>query len=166
MEENWRWVRTVVRARLADDHVADDVMQEVALAVLGQNGRPVDPDRVQPWLYRVALRTTINHFRRVGRQRRLVDNLALHACTNTPEVANPRDWALRRESNEKVAAAVEQLPPRLRTVLMLKYTEQWTYGQLAEHLGVSIKTIEYRLLKGREALRGLLSESGLDTTDS
>jgi RNA polymerase sigma-70 factor (ECF subfamily) len=37
--------------------------------------------------------------------------------------------------------------------LLLKYTEGWSYEQLAQHLGVSIKTIEYRLLRARNALR-------------
>ncbi len=40
---------------------------------------------------------------------------------------------------------------------MLKYTEGWSYRQLAENLGTKEKTVEYRLLKAREELRDRLS---------
>ncbi len=36
---------------------------------------------------------------------------------------------------------------------MLKYTEGWGYRELAEHLGTTVKTIEYRLLRARQELR-------------
>jgi RNA polymerase sigma-70 factor (ECF subfamily) len=40
---------------------------------------------------------------------------------------------------------------------MLKYTEGWGYRELADHLGVSIKTIEYRLLRARQSLRAAIN---------
>jgi RNA polymerase sigma-70 factor (ECF subfamily) len=40
-----------------------------------------------------------------------------------------------------------------REILMLKYTENWNYQQLAEHLGVTLHTVEYRLLRARKRLR-------------
>jgi RNA polymerase sigma-70 factor (ECF subfamily) len=42
--------------------------------------------------------------------------------------------------------------------LLLKYKEGWGYQELAEHLGITVKTVEYRLLKARRALRALLGE--------
>ena len=43
-----------------------------------------------------------------------------------------------------------------RQILMLKYTEGWSYRQLSEHLGVKEDTVEYRLMKARKNLRRLL----------
>jgi RNA polymerase sigma-70 factor (ECF subfamily) len=39
---------------------------------------------------------------------------------------------------------------------MLKYTENWTYQQMADHLGVPVRNIEYRLLHARQHLRRAL----------
>jgi RNA polymerase sigma-70 factor (ECF subfamily) len=54
---------------------------------------------------------------------------------------------------------MEQLDPQDRQILLLKYTEGWGYQELADHLGISIKTVEYRLLKARKSLRAKLSET-------
>jgi RNA polymerase sigma-70 factor (ECF subfamily) len=59
-----------------------------------------------------------------------------------------------------VTAALEKLKPPDREILLLKYTEKWSYEQLAEHLGVSVKTVEYRLLRARRAMRGHLRRMG------
>ena len=49
-----------------------------------------------------------------------------------------------------------------REILLLKYTEGWTYKQLAAHLGVKVKTVEHRLMKARRDLRRRLRERGLE----
>ena len=146
-------MRTVVGSRIHDANAADDVMQEIAVAVLQQNARPTDPQKVSAWLYRVAVRQTVNYRRRQGRRRRAMENYTVHrAPTGTPE-PNPRDWVLRQEQRQSVTTAMARLTSRDREILLLKYTEKWSYEQLARHLGVSVKTVEYRLLRARRALR-------------
>ena len=67
---------------------------------------------------------------------------------------------LAAEQQDTVRSAVQQLPELDRQVLMLKYVEGWTYRQLAEMLGVSEDSIEYRLLKSRKRLKALLQSQG------
>jgi RNA polymerase sigma-70 factor (ECF subfamily) len=155
LEAHRRWLRTVVRCRVGHEDAIDDVMQEVALAVLTQNARPTDPNKVAPWLYRVAVRQAITYRRRQGRKRRLVEALGQRRRGEEP-VADPRDWVLAEESRQTVAAALAELPPQDRQILLLKYTEQWCYRQLADHLGVGLNVVEYRLLRAKNRLRVLL----------
>jgi RNA polymerase sigma-70 factor (ECF subfamily) len=153
-----RWIRTMVSSRIRDANAADDVMQEIAVAVLQQNARPTDPVKVPAWLYRIALRQTVNYRRRQGRQERVLAGYALQHAAHGMEAAGPRDWVLGQELRQSVRAALQRLRPQDREVLLLKYTEGWSYHQLAEHLGVTAKTVEYRLLRARRALRGHLRE--------
>lgn len=158
MQEHWGWMRTVVRARVGDADVAEDVMQEIAVAVLEQPSRPTDTRKVAPWLYRVALRLTVNYWRSNGRHRRLLNSFAAEKGTDTDATPSPRDWVLGMELRESVAAALRALAPIDREILLLKYTEGWSYKELAVHLGVTEKTIEHRLAKARRALRSQLRE--------
>jgi RNA polymerase sigma-70 factor (ECF subfamily) len=64
---------------------------------------------------------------------------------------------LQKEICTSIQEGLSKLDPQDRQLLLLKYTEGWSYEQLAQHLGVSIKTIEYRLLRARNALRTELS---------
>jgi len=156
-ERNRRWLTTVIRSRLADREAAEDVLQEVALAAIGQRSRPTDPDKVAPWLYRVALRKVINHHRSTGRQRRLLEG-AIRAGRGDETARDPEPgaWLLKTEVCSSVAEGLAKLEPQERQLLLLKYTEGWGYQELSDRLGISVKTVEYRLLKARRALRALI----------
>jgi RNA polymerase sigma-70 factor (ECF subfamily) len=166
LEEHGSWMRWVVKSRLADTHAVHDVLQEVALAVLTQNSRPTAPEKVAPWLYRITLRHTVNYRRRHGRQRRLIERFARHVDQHGPRTSNPRDWVLAEEAQQCVSEALDELPPSSREVLLLKYHEGWSYRQLAEHLGVKEKTVEYRLMKARRSLRLRLKDRGFEEKPS
>lgn len=159
LESHRSWLATVIRARLADRQAAEDVLQEVALAAIAQSSRPTDPAKVAPWLYRIALRKVINHHRATGRRRRLLDGaIASGRVKEHSSEPGPGDWLLKSENLANVAKVLQDLSPQDRQILLLKYTEGWGYQELAEHLGISIKTVEYRLLRARKALRRRLSD--------
>ena len=60
---------------------------------------------------------------------------------------------LLAERRTLVRDAVEGLPRRDREILLLKYTEDWSYRELAGHLGVSESAVEARLHRARQRLR-------------
>ncbi len=162
LETNRRWLSTVIHARLADRQAAEDVLQEVALAAIRQPSKPTDPTKVAPWLYRIALRKVINHHRSTGRRRRLVDGVIAAGCaTSQTDDTLPGEWLMREERIRSVSEAMERLDPQDRLILMLKYTEGWGYQELAEHLGITVKTVEYRLLKARKSLRAMMNSGEL-----
>lgn len=154
-EEHAPWLRTVVRHRLGEPQAVDDVMQEVALAVFRQTAPIRDPERVAPWLYRIAVRQTLMYRRSAGRRRNLQNNYAGEVRATGPdnEAAEPLRWLMNEERESGVRQAIDSLPELDREILMLKYTENWNYQQLAEHLGVTLHTVEYRLLRARKRLR-------------
>lgn len=159
MERHRRWLSSIVHSRLSDRQAAEDVMQEVALAAIAQPSRPNDPNKIGPWLYRIALRKVINHHRTTGRRKRLIERAVNAGCVQEEATeAEPGQWLVEQESQSAAQQALQKLPPTYREILVLKYTENWGYQDLAKHLGVSVKTIEYRLLKARRALRGLLQK--------
>jgi RNA polymerase sigma-70 factor (ECF subfamily) len=160
LDQHRHWLQTVVRARLEDAHAVEDVLQEVAMAVLRQPQNLADPTKVAPWLYRIALRKVINHRRTLGRQRRLIANYTNRGVQEaTGENESPGAWLFRKEQAQGVAQALQQLNASDRELLLLKYTEGWGYRDLAERLGISIKTVEYRLLRARDALRQQLEST-------
>jgi RNA polymerase sigma-70 factor (ECF subfamily) len=154
LAEHRGWLGTVIRSRLRDAAAADDVLQEVSLAVLKQPIRPEHLDKVPPWLYRIAVRKVINYQRHLGRRRKLMDGFVDERGAEAGyEPLAPGEWLLKKEQANQLSRAMEFLDAGDRQILMLKYTEGWGYRELAEHLGTTIKTIEYRLLRARQSLR-------------
>lgn len=154
LEQHSPWLRKVLRGRIGDRHEVDDLLQDIALAVFGQSAKPDDPDRIAAWLYRLAVRQTINFHRRRGRKSYARPQPEVDVLC---EQDNPLDWLLASEQRSTIRKAITQLSMRDREILMLKYTENWSCQHLATHLGVKLKTVEYRLMRARRQLRHLLS---------
>ena len=73
-----------------------------------------------------------------------------------------RDRLLAKEQDQLVRQAIQSLPSRDAELMLLKYTEDWTYRQLAEHLGISESAVEARLHRARGKMRRILSRLELD----
>ncbi len=160
LEEHAPWLRTVIRSRLNEPQAVDDVMQEVALGVLKSNHRPTDPTKIAPWLYRVSIKQCLMYRRSAGRRRKLVNAVAeQRPPMPSMEGGDPLKWLLGKERQQSIRFAFESLPELDRQILILKHAENWSYQQLADRLGVSLHTVEYRLLQARKRLRAELSRT-------
>lgn len=155
LQQHERWLRTVVYSRVGEAQAVDDVMQEVALAIAGRPDRPVVPERMAPWLYRVAVRQALLYRRKAGRRRRLLDRYGQRTGAGVAQVRadDPLDWLLAQERCSLLRSALQQLPMRDAQILRLKYSEDWTYQQIASHLGLSVRAVEARLHRARKRLR-------------
>ena len=155
LAEHDRWLRTVVHARLREAEAVDEVMQEVSLAAVRQTAPLADAAKAAPWLYRLAVVQALLYCRKRGRQRKLTKQFAewfrpTEHDTRSPE---PLAWLLSDERRRLVRDALGRLPGRDAEILLLKYTENWNYHQLAKHLGISHSAIEARLHRARNRLR-------------
>lgn len=134
-------------------------MQEVALAAVAQRAPLAESGKVGPWLRQIAIRQCLLYRRRRGRQFKLLDRFVRRGEGATEEGAspNPLDWLIDIERDQKVRNALLGLPSRDVEILLLKYTEDWSYRQLAEHLGIAESALESRLHRARRRLRESLA---------
>lgn len=161
--EHDRWLRAVVYARVREPQAVDEVMQEVALAAVRQAAPIADPSKVAPWLYRLAVRQALLYRRRCGRRRRLEARYADRAPSGGygQPSPDPLQWLLAAERCRLVREALGRLLPRDSEILLLKYSEDWSYHQIAAHLGVSHSAVEARLHRARKRLRAELTATDL-----
>lgn len=157
LQRHQRWLRTVLFARTGDRAAVEDLWQQVALATFRQSSQSNEVRRPAPWLYRIALRQVLQHRRRCGRVRRRETQYAEERSFREPVEPDPLDWLLAEEERSLVRAAVAELDPRDAEILMLKYSEDWSYRQIGEHLGLSESAIESRLFRARTRLRHALA---------
>jgi RNA polymerase sigma-70 factor (ECF subfamily) len=158
LAEHAHWLRTIVYARLREPGAVEEVMQEVALAAVRQSAPLADPTKVAPWLYRLAVRQCLLYRRKCGRRRKLTERY-IERCR--PEErggsADPLAWLLAEERRRLVRVAMDRLPRRDAEILLLKYTENWSYDRIAKQLGASHSAIEARLHRARARLRAELA---------
>ena len=136
-------------------------MQEVALAAVAQRSPLADPAKVAPWLHRLAVNKAMLYRRGRGRRLRMMDRQAdrVSRGEHPTEQNEPLDWLVRDERNVLIREAVERLPRRDAEILLLKYVENWSYRELADHLGLSSNAVESRLHRARARMRAELEEA-------
>lgn len=150
-----RWLRTAVLARLREPEGVDEVMQAVAVAAIEQRAPLLDLSKAAPWLYRLAVWQTLQYRRRAGRQRKLAERYGNSLTTSNGNQAPPEPlaWLLHDERRGLIRTALTKLSRQDSEILLLKYTEDWSYRQLAEHLGIGESAVEARLHRARNKLR-------------
>jgi len=155
LAEHDRWLRTVVLARVGQAIAVEEVMQEVALAAVRQQAPLSDQSKIAPWLYRLAIVQSLQYRRRQGRWRKLTNRYAerVQPSEHDQRVLDPLDWLLADERQSQVREALVRMPRRDVETLLLKYTENWSYEQLAQHLGITESAVESRLHRARQRMR-------------
>jgi RNA polymerase sigma-70 factor (ECF subfamily) len=143
-----------------DAAAADDVMQEVAVTAVAKGHQLRDPGSVAAWLYRLVVVGALQYRRRQGRRRKLVERYAdrLGSADRHSRERDPLDWLLADEQKSIVRQALSKLPRREAEILLLKYSEDWSYRQMAEHLGMTTSAVEARLHRARQKLRRALRQ--------
>jgi len=131
--------------------VADDVTQDVFMAVIHDAGR-YQPDRagVVPWLLGIAR----NHVRRLLDRQPTValpDDESETGRTLAVE-ADPLAGLARRQYVLALRRAVLELPVKYREAVVLCDLQELTYADAASTLGCAIGTLRSRLHRGRVLL--------------
>lgn len=160
LQRHGRWLRSVLIVRSRESSVVEELFQEVALTALRDGHAVRDQQKAAPWLYRVAVRQALMHRRRMDRERRRLSAMTREPSSHDHEepLSDPLKWLLADERDRSIRSAINGLPGKDAEILLLKYTENWSYRQIAEHLGVSEHAVDSRLHRARHRLRSRLSQ--------
>jgi RNA polymerase sigma factor (sigma-70 family) len=145
----------VCRRVLRDWHAAEDAFQATFL-VLARNAASIrQRGSVGSWLYgvarQVAVRAKVAAVRRREREKE---------APSRP-VTVPEADASWREVGAVLDEELGRLPERYRAPLVLCYLSGLTRDEAAQQLDWSLRTLQRRLERGRELLRGRLARRGL-----
>jgi RNA polymerase sigma-70 factor (ECF subfamily) len=134
-------------------------VQEVLFWVWQRRGQwEVREGRLATYLY-TAVR---NRARNDARNRRRVDRWTpvapfdLRLAGRGPEPVAIDDAIVRAETGQAVWQAVAALPARRREVVILRWYNDLPYADIAQVLGLSVKTVETTLRKALRSLRQTL----------
>ncbi|HEV2304568.1 MAG TPA: sigma-70 family RNA polymerase sigma factor [Candidatus Acidoferrales bacterium] len=155
-------VYNVIYGILSDRSDAADVTQEVFLKAFRGIGAFRRGSSLKTWLYRIAVRESLNHRRWWHRHCRNEVSLDTPLRENQPVTqiedsdATPFEQLAARETQAAVENALSQIPDIYRSAVILRDLEGLSYEEVAEVLETSIATVKTRILRGRRALKQLL----------
>ncbi len=131
---------------------AGDVVQEAYLRAYRGVGRFRGEAQFSTWLYRIVANCSATQLKR--RQRHRYDELASdEAVVDTHPDNDPVLQSDYSELRATLDAAIADLPPRLRAVLVLRDMYDLTHKAIASELGISVTAAKVRLHRARKRLR-------------
>jgi RNA polymerase sigma-70 factor, ECF subfamily len=133
---------------------AKDVTQTVFLKVY-ENLDKYDPAyRFFSWIYRIAMNESISCLTRMNRSETLESE-------PTDEGGDPEKQTGNSQLEAGLQAALMDIKPEYRTVVVLKHFLDCSYLEISEILEIPEKTVKSRLYEGRQLLKESLTRSGM-----
>jgi RNA polymerase sigma-70 factor (ECF subfamily) len=153
-------LRSYLRAHfssLADHH--DDVVQETYVRLLRARDRgPIESPR--GLLFATARNAARDLLRRraVAHTVPIAENAGDCVFDEAPGVS---ETVSRRQESDLLAAAIAELPPRCREILVLRKFENLSHREIAQRLGIAEHTVEAQLTKALRRCEEFFARHGL-----
>ena len=140
----------VARGVLRNSADAEDVAQEALLRAYRSFDRLRDRSRFRGWLVRISFRIALDRLR--SSKRREQRDTEWGQPEYQPPSPTAEDLAASSEFQVRLERALEELPEKLRLVLLLAAMEGHTIEQISEMVGVSVGTVKSRIFYARRQL--------------
>jgi RNA polymerase sigma-70 factor, ECF subfamily len=157
MEDLYRRYGALVRRRarsiLGDDHESQDAMQEVFVRVIAAMAEFRGQSQPSTWLYRITTNLCLNRIRDSRRRRDRLAEAAEHSRESYGQGASSPP-----EARSALAAVLRKVSEELAQVAVYYFVDDMDQAEIAAILGVSRRTIGYRLDRFRAQAQRILGE--------
>jgi RNA polymerase sigma-70 factor (ECF subfamily) len=141
---------------------AEDLTQEVFVRMYTNIHSFRAEASLSTWLFRIAGNLSVDAFRRGKKSRGVTQSLDAgvagaedeNATRDVPDMSHAPETLLgRKELGAQIQAALDRLPPKLRSAVILHDIEGLAYEEIAEAERVPLGTVKSRIFNARVALR-------------
>ncbi len=114
------------------------------------------------WLFKIATNNSIDFIRK---KRLLTTSLDQKTQTDDGEITpvavkdhnpDPEESMMKDQRAQKIRAAIEQLSPKYRTLIELRYLDELSYEEIAEKLDIPLGTVKAQLFRAKDMLYNIL----------
>jgi RNA polymerase sigma-70 factor (ECF subfamily) len=122
---------------------AEDVLQEVFIAIWQGSSRFEQKSTVKTWVFRIAYHQSISWLRKnkkLLRQNQNIDEIPAISIDPSPENSLIMQW-----QETQIRSALERLSPNHRSVIELTFVQGFSYQEIAEIMRCPIGTVKSRM---------------------
>jgi RNA polymerase sigma-70 factor, ECF subfamily len=164
VERHQRRAFAIAIGLVRDENDAREIVQEAFLRVYRGLESFEGTSSFFTWLYRIVTNLSIDLMRKPSRREtEPLDHAALDEAGDSLLVsrldgADPAAVVRRGEIRKRIEAALDELPPYHRGVIVMREVEGMSYEEMADAMGVSKGTIMSRLFHARRKLQRALHD--------
>jgi RNA polymerase sigma-70 factor (ECF subfamily) len=157
-----RVIYTYVFRNIGDAKAAEDVTQEVFVKAW-KNLKKFKPEKsFKTWIFSIAKNTSIDFLRKKKTipfsefENKFGENVLTERLADTEPRAD--EMAQRGEELKALEMAQDQLSPKYKEVLTLRYRDYFSFKEIAQRLGQSVDTIKSQHRRALITLRKVLDK--------
>jgi RNA polymerase sigma-70 factor (ECF subfamily) len=148
---------------LDDAAEADDAAQDALIQAIRAIPSYRAEASFETWFYRIVVNNCLGKLRKRRTRDRLHKLMVDLFSRNPRETTQPEQHSIQAENADEVIRLVNNLDPKLRMPIVLRYYSELPIAQIAEIMHLSTRTIHTRLKQAHDLLRQSFGETdGLD----
>ncbi|MBZ4642495.1 MAG: hypothetical protein PWQ25_1473 [Deferribacteres bacterium] len=147
-----------------DYNLAEEFVQEAFVKAFEKLDMLKNKEHFYAWIKRIAINNALMYFdrnKRVVDMEKEDDESSDSFFERLSDYSNPEEELLTEEMKRYVRKFVDALPDKLRTVILLREVEDYSYEEIAEMLNIPIGTVRSRLFNARQFIKQRLIRQGL-----
>ncbi len=150
------------RRYLGRKDLAEDIVSETFFNIWNRRITLDIKVSLKSYLFQAVCKNSLNYLRKHKKEEMLEDFLLKHTgdveALSSKTQGTPSDFLMMKDLREKIRQGVEQLPPQQQTTFILKRYEGKKNREIAEIMGLSVKTVEMHMAKAMLSLRNYLKD--------
>lgn len=135
---------------LKEEEEAEEIVQQIFLKLWEKRMELTGISSFKSYLYRMVYNACLNRIRHEKVRRDYADD---YKNTTSEAGESSAKKVVAKELEGLIAEAIDKLPEQCRMVFKLSRFEELKYSEIADHLGISIKTVENHMGKALKILR-------------
>ncbi len=156
-QQNIKLMKRTAYSIVGDWNLVDDVIQEAMLTIANKivRFRELGVNQQAPLITIITRNTAINLIKKENRQRGNGDSVDYNG--NDIVLVADDDISIR-ENYQYILSSINSLDAIYSDVLMLKYVYEYDTKTISEMLGVSIRTVDSRIYRGKKILAKMMED--------
>ncbi|GAB2703829.1 RNA polymerase sigma factor [Paenibacillus thermoaerophilus] len=138
---------------LGNEQDAQDAAQEALIRIYRKIDSYEEKALFKTWVQRIVTNICIDKFRRA----KPTVSIEEHDMSFTAETDVERS-ILTQDAAKDVREAIGRLPEHHRTVVVLRYLQDFSYQEIADSLNLPLNTVKSYLFRARQQLQQMLQE--------
>ncbi|MDD7884556.1 RNA polymerase sigma factor [Flavivirga sp. 57AJ16] len=156
-ESNKKPLSAFINSYTKNQAQTDDIVQDTFIKLWNAKEGIDENISLGGFLCKIAYYTFIDTFRKKKREQSMLDVWQYKKLM----LLVKEESDIKKEKIHLIEKAIEKLPPKCKEIFVMSKFEQLKYAEIAEQLGLSIKTVEVQMGKAFSIIRKEVNKSGL-----
>lgn len=136
-----------------DEDGAQEIVLDVFMRLWQLRDRLTNVNNIEDYCFILTRNASLNHLEQESRRNSLLTETLPDPAADG---SSPEEELIGEELFARYVKALDRLPPRCREVFVRIREERQSYAQVAEELGISVKTVDAQLQKATARLKEML----------